>query len=143
MKKLKLKPNEIVFLKEFTKKGQKSARAIVRANILILLDKGETGDGIAEKINVHRDTVYNVKRRYFKEGLNLALSEKQRPGQPQKYDHKKKAEIIAYACTNPPEGRKRWTIRLLAEEMQKHRGFKTVNRESIRLTLKKATPNLG
>lgn len=56
---------------------------------------------------------------------------------------KKKAEIIASACTTPPEGRKRWTVRLLAEEMKKQRGFKTINRESIRLTLKKATLNLG
>ena len=56
---------------------------------------------------------------------------------------KKKVEIIAKACTTPPEGRQRWTVRLLAEEMGKQEGFKTINRESIRLTLKKATPSLG
>lgn len=143
MRKLKLKPNEVTFLKQFTKKGKKSARALKRTNILLLLDKGETGDSIAEKLNVNRDTVYNVKRRYLEQGLNVALSEKPRPGQPVKYDKKKKAEIIAYACTNPPEGRKRWTVRLLAEEISKREGFETVNRESIRLTLKKAIPSHG
>jgi len=143
MKKLKLKPKEVVFLKQFIRKGQKSARALTRANILLLLNKGETGDDIANRLNVHRDTVYNVKKRYLKEKLDVALSEKQRPGQPVKYDKKKKAEIIAYACTTPPEGRKRWTVRLLVEELRGKKEFKTVNRESVRLILKKTTQNLG
>lgn len=143
MRKLKLKPKEVTFLKQFTKKGKRSARALKRANILLLLDKGETGDFIAEKLNVNRDTVYNVKRRYLEEGLDVALSEKPRPGQPVKYNKKKKTEIIAKACTTPPEGRKRWTVRLLVEEMSKQEGFKTINRESIRLTLKKVELNPG
>ena len=137
MRKLKLKSREIVFLKQFTKKGQKSARALRRANILLLLDKGETGCSIADKLNVDKDTVYNIKRKYLNEGLNVAISEKQRPGQPIKYDKKKKVEIIAKACTTPPKGRKRWTVRLLAEEMKTQKGFDTINRETIRLTLKK------
>ena len=143
MKKLNLKPKEIIFLKQFIRRGKRNARSLKRANILLFLHKEETGDCIADKLNVHRDTVYNVKRRYLEQGLKVALSEKQRSGQPKKYDKKKKAQIIAYACTTPPEGRKRWSVRLLAEEMQKHKGFKTINRESIRLVLKKATPNLG
>ena len=143
MEKLKLKLKEVMFLKQFIRKGQKSARALARANILLLLNSRETGDSIADKLNVHRDTVYNVKRRYLKDGLDAALSEKQRPGQPIKYDKKKKAEIIAYACTEPPEGRKRWTVRLLAEELSKQKNFETINRETIRLTLKKTTQSLG
>jgi len=71
------------------------------------------------------------------------LTERDRSGQPVKYTPKKKVEIIAYACTTPPEGRKRWTVRLLAEEMSKQDGFKTLNRESVRLTLKKAVPSHG
>ena len=143
MRKLKLKRKEVVFLKRFIRKGKKSARTLKRANILILLDQQETGDSIAEKLNVNRDTVYNVKRKYLKEGLDAALFEKPRPGQPIKYDLKKKTEIIAKACTTPPEGRQRWTVRLLAEEMSKQNCFKTINRESIRLTLKKATLSHG
>lgn len=143
MKRLKLKPKEVTFLKQFLRKGQKSARALKRANILLLLDKEETGDSISEKLNVHRDTVYNVKSRYLKEGLDVALSEKSRPGQPVKYDKKNKSEIIAYACTDPPKGRKRWTVRLLVEELSKKEEFKTINRETIRLILKKAILNLG
>jgi hypothetical protein len=52
-------------------------------------------------------------------------------------------EIIAQACTKPPEGRKRWSLTLLAEELRKKKEFETINRESIRLILKKAKQNLG
>ena len=143
MRKLKLKRKEVIFLKKFIRKGRKSARTLKRANILFLLNQGEIGDSIAEKLNVNRDTVYNVKKRYLEECLDAALFEKPRPGQPIKYNLKKKTEIIAKACTTPPEGRQRWTVRLLVEEMSKQKGFKTINRESIRLTLKKATLNHG
>src|SRR3989338_281188 len=143
MRKLKLKRKEVIFLRKFIRNGRKSARTLKRANILLLLNQREIGDSIAEKLNVNRDTVYNVKRKYLKEGLDAALFEKPRPGQHIKYDLKKKTEIIAKACTTPPEGRQRWTVRLLAEEMSKQNCFKTINRESIRLTLKKATLNHG
>ena len=63
--------------------------------------------------------------------------------QPKKYDEKKRVEIVAFACTKAPEGRKRWTVRLLAEELSKQKGFETVNRETIRLVLKKTKLNLG
>ena len=143
MRKLKLKWKEVIFLKTFIRKGKKNARTLQRANILLLLNQEEMGDFIAKKLNVNRDTVYNVKRRYLDESLDSALFEKSRPGQPVKYDQKKKTEIIAKACTTPPEGRKRWTVRLLAKEMSMQNGFKTINRETIRLTLKKVAPNLG
>ena len=143
MRKLKLKRKEVIFLKKFIRKGRKSARTLKRANILFLLNQGEIGDSIAEKLNVNRDTVYNVKKRYLEESLDAALFEKPRPGQPIKYNLKKKTEIIAKACTTPPAGRKRWTVRLLAEEMSKQDGFKTLNRESVRLTLKKVALSPG
>jgi len=53
------------------------------------------------------------------------------------------AEVIAQACTESPDGSKRWTLTLLTEEMRKKNGFETINRESIRLILKKAKLNLG
>jgi len=143
MRTLRLKKKELFFLAQFTRTGKKSARALKRANILLLLHQGQTGDDVAKLQHVNRDTVYNVKRRYLNEGLEQALSEKPRSGQPKKYDTHKHAEIIALACTDPPLGRKRWSVRLLTQTLQKKKGFETVNRESIRLVLKKATPNLG
>lgn len=141
--KLHLKRKEKVFLEQFTRKGEKSARSITRAHVLLLLDQGERGKSIANKLRIHRDSVYNIKRRYLTAGIDAALNDKPRAGQPVKYGDKHKAEIIAYACTNPPAGRKRWTIRLLVEELRKQKNFKSINRETIRLVLKKTTPNPG
>lgn len=66
-----------------------------------------------------------------------------RTGQPIKYTEKHIAEIIAQACTTLPDGRKKWTIALLTEELKKKEGFETINKESIRLVLKKAKLSLG
>jgi len=143
MRAIKLKVVELRFLKNFARQGKKSARALKRANILLFLDRKETGESIAEKLDVNLNTVYNIKKKYLEEGLDVALSEKPRSGQPIKYDEKKKAVIIAKACTAAPEGRKRWTVRLLAENIREQEDFKTINRETIRLILKKATPSHG
>ena len=116
---------------------------ISRANILLLLHKNESGPSIAKKLNVDADTVYSTKRKYLQNGLEFALIEKPRSGQPKKYDEKNRVEIVAFACTKAPEGRKRWTVRLLAEELRKQKGFETINRETIRLMLKKTKLNLG
>ena len=143
MRKIKLKAKEKKFLEEYIKKGTKKARSLKRANILQLLHKKNTAKSISEQLSVDMDTVYNIKKKYLDEGLDSALSEKPRSGQPTKYGEKLKAEIIAKACTTPPKGRKRWSVRLLAEELEKKKEFKTINRESIRLVLKKAGRSLG
>ena len=63
--------------------------------------------------------MWRVKKNYSEKGLEYALSERERSGQPIKYDKKKKAEIIATACTDPPEGYNRWSVRLLTKELKK------------------------
>jgi len=143
MKRIKLTEKELEYLREFTKKGQKSARALTRARILFLVNSGEKEKAIAKILNISRATVSNIKKRYREEGLGNALKEKPRPGQPKKYTEKHEAEIIAQACTSPPNGRKKWSMVLLAEELKKKKDFKTINRESIRLILKKAKLSLG
>jgi len=138
-----LEEDEIQFLNGFVKKGCRKAREVYRANVLLLANKGEKDTRIAEILSVHRKTVGMIKKKYVEEGLESALKDKPRSGQPIKYDEKKQAEIIALACSDPPEGRKRWSIRLLVEEIQSKDGFETINYESIRLILKKAGLNLG
>jgi len=140
---INLKQDETESLRRIVKKGSGSVREVRRANILLLANKGKESKEIAEVLEVNKSTVAYVKKRYVTGGLQNALKEKSRPGQPKKYEEKQKAEIIAMACTSPPEGRKRWTIRLLTEEARKSPGFKTMNRESIQLILKKAGLSLG
>lgn len=143
MTKINLTEGDEEFLKEFTSKGTKSARSIKRAYVLLLANKGEIEEEIAEILYISRATVSNIKRRYREEGLESALNEKPRSGQPKKYTELHEAEIIALACTSPPEGRKRWTLELLTEELRKKEGFETITCQSIRLILKKVTRDRG
>jgi putative transposase len=143
MVKINLEEDEVKFLRDFVKKGRKSARELTRARILLLADQQKGDAEIAETLDVGRNTVWRTKKKYREEGLQSALAEKPRSGQPKKYTEKHEAEIIAQACTESPDGRKRWTLELLAEEMRKKDGFETINKESIRLILKKAKLNLG
>lgn len=141
--KLNLKEEEHKLLQAYLKKGTKKARAISRANILLLLGEGWEINTISEMLKVHRQKIWRTKKRFFEEGLEKSLEEKPRSGQPRKYTPKHEAEIIAEACTKAPKGRKRWTVRLLAKKLKKMKGFKTINRESIRLVLKKRKLSLG
>jgi transposase len=143
MDKIKLAEKDEEYLKAFVKKGQRSARQLARAYVLLLLNDGKTEVEVKGTLWVSRATVSNIKRRYRKGGLQGALTEKSRPGQPRKYSERQQAEIIAQACSKPPHGRKRWSLLLLTEEMKKKKGLETINRESIRLILKKAELNLG
>ena len=143
MDKFKISEGNENELKALIRKGRRSARELTRAHILLMLNDGKTEMEVKGALRISRATVSNIKRRYRKEGLQSALKEKPRPRHPQKYSEPQKAEIIAQACTKPPHGRKRWSLVLLTEELQKKKGFETINRETIRLVLKKPRLNLG
>jgi len=140
---MKLAEEEVEYLKAFVKKGRRSARELTRAHVLLLLNDGRTEMDVKDTLRISRATVSNIKRRYRQEGLERALVDKPRPGQPRKYAERHKAEIIAQACAKPPEGRARWSIVLLTEELRKRKGFETINRETVRLVLKKRGLSLG
>lgn len=143
MVKISLKTKEVDYLTTFVKKGNKSARAMTRARILLLSNNGKKDNEIKKILMIGRSTIWRVKSNYLSNGVEYALTERERTGQPKKYNEKNEAEIIAFACTKPPKGRKRWSVRLLVDELRKNKSFKTINRETIRLTLKKTIPNLG
>ncbi|CAD6492185.1 MAG: Homeodomain-like domain protein [Candidatus Argoarchaeum ethanivorans] len=143
MVKINLEEDEVKFLRDFVKKGRKSARGLTRARILLLANQQNEDAEIAETLDVGRNTVWRTKKKYREEGLQNALAEKPRSGQPKKYTEKHETEVIAQACTKSPDGCKRWTLTLLTEEMRKKNGFETINKESIRLILKKAKLSLG
>lgn len=143
MEQIELPEDEIEYLNAFVKKGQKNARELTRAHVLLLINRQKTEMEIKDLLGISRATVSNIKYRYRKEGIQNSLTDKPRPGQPKKYSDRHEMEIIAQACIKPPDGRKRWSLTLLTEEMRKKQGFETINRESVRLILKKAKQNLG
>lgn len=139
---VKLTPKEIKILRKYKESGH-SEREYNRANILLLLHKGKEDAEIEDFLEIERTTIWRTKQKYLDEGIEAALQEKQRSGQPIKYASKHEAELIALTCSNAPPGRTRWTLELLQETLKKQKGFKTINRESIRLILKKTNVSLG
>lgn len=138
-----LTSKQVKILKDFKQQDKRSLREINRANILLLLDKGKQATEIVEFLDVGRNTVSRTKQKFLQEGIPSALEEEPRCGQPIKYASKQEAELIALTCSSAPSGRTRWTLELLKEKLKNKKGFKTINRESIRLMLKKTNVNLG
>ena len=138
MEKISLTSEQREFLQRFVRTGTKKARTIRRAKVLLLLDDDYSNEEISKMTDVHRQSIWRTKKRFLEEGLDSVLNERPRPGQPRKYLEKQEAEIIAMACTDPPKGRERWTVRLLTERMRRRKDFETLNRETVRLILKKA-----
>jgi len=99
--------------------GKHAARKLKRAQILLAADAGASDDDIAINVGVGGSTVYRTKRRFVEGNLQRALSEEQRPGAERKLTGKEEALLVATACASPPEGRARWTLKLLAGAMVK------------------------
>ena len=140
---IKLTTEEAKFLKEFKEGEKRSLREINRANILLLLNKGKQAREIADFLDIGRNTVSRTKQRFVREGIEAALEEEPRSGQPRIHTAAREAEVVALACSDAPSGRTRWTLELLTERLNKQKGFKKINRESIRLMLKKTNVNRG
>ena len=140
---IKLNRKELIFLDAQRKKGNLSLRKFNRINILLLLHKGKRNSEIEDFLDVDRVTIWRTKTRYHEQGIEKALEEEERLGQPRKYATTQEAELAALAYGPCPDGRKRWTIRLLTQTLQSKPGFKTINRESVRLALKKMNVSLG
>ena len=113
---IKLKMREKKELKELIKKGTGQARKLTRCRILLLIDEGMIKRDISKALSVDPNTIRNICRRYAEEGIDSAINEKPRPGAPTIFDGKLKAKITALACSEPPEGRGQWSLRLLADK---------------------------
>jgi transposase len=111
-----LSSNEIRSLKNILTRGTTSARTLSRARILDLLHRQKQPADVAALLQVTPQTVYNVRRRYLAGGLQLALFDQPRSGRPIEISGKQRAKITALACSTPPSGRARWTLRLLADK---------------------------
>ena len=99
----RLKSKDREFLVNLTKTGNRNCREFERAYVLLALDKGKKHEEITEFYNVSRITTWRVKAKYLHEGVQEAIKDEPRPGQPIKYNEKDKAEIIEMACSKAHE----------------------------------------
>jgi transposase len=130
-------------------KGKAAAQKRLHAQILLKADVGPEGDGwkdrqITEAFEVGRSTVERVRQRLVEEGLEAALTRKPQQNRvPHKIDGATEAHLIAAACGKPPEGRKRWTLQLLADRLVVLELVESVSYETVRRTLKKTKSSRG
>ena len=122
-------------LRALLKGGVQQVRVVLRALALLQLAENASAPQIAKVIPLTSQAIRRLGHRYEQAGLQGALYEKQRPGAAEVLDTSQKQRIIAMACSNPPEGRARWTVRLVAEEAVKRKLVPTVGREAIRILL--------
>lgn len=124
-------------LRTLLRGGKASVRMVTRARVLMRADEGRTDETIASALDVSTATVGRVRRRFVEGGLEQALKEQPRPGQRRKLSGKQEAHVIAVACSTPPEGHGRWTLRLLAGKVVELGFAPSISPETVRHVLKK------
>jgi len=126
-------------LHKIVESGKDSARKITRCRVLLLADEanGKTDEEISDALGVCLTTIFNIRRRYHQKGLEWAIQEAPRSGQPPKFNGKSMAKITAIACSKPPEGYARWSLRLLADRVVALDIVESISYQSIRNILKK------
>lgn len=140
---LRLSKRERELVQGFRSKGEHMAREFNRAHILAALDRKIPESQIMEVLGVGRTAIWRTRAAYLEGGLEHALHDLERPGQPKRYRAPEEAQVAALACSSPPEGAKRWTIGLLTEAARRHPNMHKISRESIRRLLKKTSSNRG
>jgi len=124
-------------LKTFFRAGSSSNRQQTRARILDLLAKQTTPPEIARLLGCTTTTVYNVKRRFLREGLEAALTERARSGKPPVISGEARARLTALACSAAPAGHARWTLRLLADKAVEQGFVESISHTAVEQILKK------
>jgi DNA-binding transcriptional ArsR family regulator len=130
-------------LKSLIAAGSAPARKLTHARILLKADQSPEGPGwvdeqVAEAVETSQPTVCRVRKQYFEEGLQAALN--RRPPNREyhrKLDGEQEARLIALACSEPPEGQARWSLRLLADKMVELEVVDDLSYQTVRRTLKK------
>jgi len=145
---VRLSAEEREQLETLIRKGKGPARRLLKARILLKADVSDAGDGWSDnKLIVALDTsasmVYRVRRQLVEEGFEAVLSRKQRamPAVPRIFDGEKEAKLIALACSKPPKGRARWTLRLLENKVVELGIVDHASDSTIGRTLKKTVSN--
>jgi transposase len=138
-----LEEEERTRLLDLIQKGEHSARKLNRARILLLADEGKTDRQIAEALHTGTATVQRTRQRFVEGNLEGALNERPRPGGQKKLDEKGEAILETLAQSKPPEGRKRWTLQLLANRLVELQVVDRISYETVRQEVKKGGFSFG
>lgn len=134
---IKLRKNELRSLTIIIRRGTTRARTQTRARILDFLHRGQHPNETAALLQVSLQTIFNVKRRYLSAGFDAALFDQPRSGRPVRIDGAQRAKITALACSTPPAGHARWSLRLLADKAVELKYCEAVSHNAVKEILKK------
>jgi hypothetical protein len=147
---VRLTPEERVALKKLLISGRGSGRMFTRVRILLKADQGEAGpawpdEKIRDAFDVTVQTIEKVRKQLVEEGFDAVLSRRQycQKVSRKKIDGDVEAHLVALCCSDPPKGRMRWTLRLLADKVVELGYVDSISYEAVRQTLKKTNLNLG
>ena len=136
-------------LETMTRRGKTHARRFIHARALLLCDAGADGPAwnvadVAEALGVTSRTIEHLKKRFVEDGLEAALERKPREKPPREviFDGAFEARLIALACSDAPEGRRRWTVRLLADKAVELKFAESVSHMTVQRVLKKTNLSL-
>jgi transposase len=141
---VRLEAEERQHLEALVRKGKAAAYKIKHANILLTVDADGpnwSDEETAEAFGCHKNTVRNVRQRFVEQGLDSALerAKQARPSRERKLDGKGEARLIRLACSKPPKGRSRWTLKMLADELVALEIVDSICDQTVRRTLKKTS----
>jgi putative transposase len=132
---IKVKPKDLNRIAELLRGGIQQVRVVLRALVLRQLADGFAAPKVGRTLPLTPKAIRQIAHRYNSSGLDAALYDKRRPGTQEVLDASQKQRIIAMVCGSPPEGRARWTVRLIAEQAVKRKLVPKVGRETIRVLL--------
>jgi transposase len=142
-----LTDDQLQRLDDLLRRGNTAARVQTRARILLHTDRSQghsrSDREVAEATRVSTATVIRTRGLFLDEGLDAALFEKPRPGAAPKITGDVEAKLVTLACSDPPEGRSRWTLRLLADKMVELGYIDSITNVAVYHRLKKMNLNLG
>lgn len=124
-------------------KGRNKASYIQRAHILLKSADGRTDVEIADWLYISESTVRRIRLRFGEDGLEAALEDNPKPDREPLLNEQQEAHLVAIACSEPPEGRARWTLELLTARLMADGIVESISTETVRLTLKKSISNPG
>jgi len=130
-------------LKSLIRQGKQSARTLTRAHILLLSDENQSDQTIAQALHVHVNTVERIRAKFVEQGVEFALRNRPIPGARRKLDSNAEVYLVATACSDAPNGRAKWTMKLLADELVRLELVDEISDETVRRTLKKTKLSPG
>ena len=128
---VKLKKEEKKSLESIIKSGTHKVREVRHAQVLLKANKGFTDKQISEHVGYSINAIHMIRKLFCTEGLERVLKDAPRSGKPKGFTEKQDVQIVALACTTPPEGYSTWTLALLCKEAKNKKIVKSIGRKTV------------